>query len=630
MALSENVKINLKIEAAESAKTVSDLKKSLKQLKDAAVGVDENSEAFRQLQKAAGGAKDKINDLNDAIKAQSGEPIENVAGSVGLLGDKIKGLDFKGAAGAAKGLAGNIKEINFKELTKGMGDFGSSLMSIGKALLTNPIFLIAAAIAAIVLALTVFKDKLFGVSAAYQDNIDKAQKIAKAEDDRVASLDAQHNLLKLQGKSEKQILEIKKKALDADIKAHIGVLAAMKAQRQAQIDTAKRNKDILQGIIKFVEAPIIILLKGVDLLRRALGQESDLVNDFTGKVANLIFDPEDVAKKADETIDEATKALNALVDKKAESILAIQDIDNKAYKESKAARDKEQDEIKKNIEKEYEAHLKYLADVKAVQDAEAAEELKRQEDQAKVLHDLTIANITDKKALLDAQYAEEQAKYADNLEILKQLDIKYNDDVKALNEDAAKKQEALDAKTASDKQQLEQQSIAASQALSDAFFQGQLDAAQGNAEQELAIKKKQFEVNKAFQISTAIMSGVKSVMTALETPFPVGQILAGVNAALAAANIIKIASTQFNSGGGGGGAAKTVSKPNIGGSFGGGGVGNTANLYKVGSNQPSFVGGSNQQKQGNSQQPVIKAFVVSSDITNQQNKDAIIKRRASL
>jgi len=140
----------------------------------------------------------------------------------------------------------------------------------------------------------------------------------------------------------------------------------------------------------------------------------------------------------------------------------------------------------------------------------------------------------------------------------------------------------------------------------------QLKNAEGNDAKQLAIQKKAFERNKKIQIAMATISGIQGVINALTAtsaiPEPFGMILKGINAAIVGAttiaNIAKIKATTFQ--GGGGGAATTSS-----------GGGNVPNFNIVG------AGGANQIAQGIAGQetPVVKTFVTAGDVTTQQSLD---------
>ena len=62
----------------------------------------------------------------------------------------------------------------------------------------------------------------------------------------------QTNQLKLQGKSEREILEIKRRQIDAAIEEQGISIETAKMTLQAQLEAEKRNKSILEGILLFI------------------------------------------------------------------------------------------------------------------------------------------------------------------------------------------------------------------------------------------------------------------------------------------------------------------------------------------------------------------------------------------
>jgi len=128
--------------------------------------------------------------------------------------------------------------------------------------------------------------------------------------------------------------------------------------------------------------------------------------------------------------------------------------------------------------------------------------------------------------------------------------------------------------------------------------------------------RRQFKVQKALNLSLAIIDGVKAVQASLaQSPIAIGPIpnpagIASLAFAVATSvgNIAKIASTQYSGGGGGGGGA---------GSIGGGG---TPNLPASQPAQFNVVGnsGTNQLANVEGNTPV-KAYVVSGDVTSAQS-----------
>ena len=113
-----------------------------------------------------------------------------------------------------------------------------------------------------------------------------------------------------------------------------------------------------------------------------------------------------------------------------------------------------------------------------------------------------------------------------------------------------------------------QSGLNAAQSLSNAFFSLAQKAAGNDAKKQLELKKKQFKVDKTFNLVRATVDGIRSVQAALTMPPPASYALAAFNGIMAAANIAKIASSKFEgeTGGGGGGSSdipSTMTPPTI-------------------------------------------------------------------
>ena len=185
-------------------------------------------------------------------------------------------------------------------------------------------------------------------------NADSAANLATQEK-QLNAISAQENILRLQGKSEEEIYKMKLDQYDATIKTAKVNLQNLEITEKKQIEAAQRNKDILQGIIRFLTAPLALLLKTVDLVGEALGQDFGLEEKFSGGLAKLVFDPEEVKKEGDKTIEEAKTALTKLENERAGMILqhdAKRDAEQKAREDkAAAARQKEEDAQKTHLEK---------------------------------------------------------------------------------------------------------------------------------------------------------------------------------------------------------------------------------------------------------------------------------------
>jgi outer membrane murein-binding lipoprotein Lpp len=109
----EEIKIKALIDAADSAKTIQELKKALKDLKSAAVEAGEGSEAFNRITAAAGQVSDRVGDLNAQVNA---------------LGDDLGKL--RGVTQIAQGIAGG-----FATAQGALALFGSENAALEESLL---------------------------------------------------------------------------------------------------------------------------------------------------------------------------------------------------------------------------------------------------------------------------------------------------------------------------------------------------------------------------------------------------------------------------------------------------------------------------------------------------------------
>lgn len=153
------------------AGALKELKAELKLAKDEMVvladQLGEDSDEFKQAKERAGELNDKIQDISENTKALTGEPIEKMAGSFSLLGDKIRGGDFKGASAQIGSIVKISREMTFKQAIDGLGGFGKSIMQLGKAMLTNPLFLIPALLIGIGVAFYKLKDSIKPIGAIF-------------------------------------------------------------------------------------------------------------------------------------------------------------------------------------------------------------------------------------------------------------------------------------------------------------------------------------------------------------------------------------------------------------------------------------------------------------------------------
>ena len=537
------------------------LRAQLRELQEQLANTDPQTEKYRELSKAAGELKDKVKDAAEAVGTQAGGAFEKVSGSLGLVTSRIANLDFEGAAEGAKLLAQNISDIKPGDIAKGIQGIGSAFASVGKALLTNPIFLIGAAIAGAIVYAEELLSLIDGVTDAEQEALNVQKERAATAKEQFDLIGQTEETLKRQGLTEKQITDLKLQQLNSAILEQQVVLQTTKEQAAAQIAAAERNAKYLQTFLDFVTFPqrkIAEFFEGfvngaIDILNKlGLGIEKisitpifDQVNDF---IVKSIFDPEEERKNQEKIVADAEKNLTLLINQR-DGILNAQDAKEKGrQKEStKTVANEEKaktDVITEELKKREQAYQTYYDKLAALQDAQFQATLTAQEKEELAI----IQKYEDLFAAADA------AGIA-TIDLQKQLaDELLNIQKQSASEGVAIVQETQTEEVEIKKNSFQQGIKLAQSAIQ--ILQAFSDASTKNGERDA---KRKFKTNKALAIGAATLqtaSAVTGALTAGGNPIKLATgaqfVEAGIAAALGLAQIIKIKNTEYNSGGGGG------------------------------------------------------------------------------
>jgi hypothetical protein len=248
-------------------------------------------------------------------------------------------LKLQGALALTQGLAALEDLPNaFKNIkTAGVSAFNAIKTAIG----ATGIGLLLVALGAIYAYWEDITAAVSGVTAEQKKLNAASEANLKNQQSQLDAISAQENLLKLQGKSEEEILNLKIAETDQVIAAAEANIGAMEATKKAQVEASKRNKEILKGMVDFISLPLTLLLESIDRAGKVFGKDFGLREGFKESVANLIFDPDEVAKKADKTIEEARKGLTKLKNDQAGFKLQIKEIRKKEVADAKAQTDEE-------------------------------------------------------------------------------------------------------------------------------------------------------------------------------------------------------------------------------------------------------------------------------------------------
>ena len=587
------------------------LQQSVTNIDDAKVALQQLETQAKKTEDAAGGAADEFDKLGDASK-QAGEAGE---GAISVLDEATGGLAsrFKNVIGGVQKMGVALK-TSFKSGVQGAS-------ALKKGIAATGIGLLVIALATIVAYWDDIIGLVSGVSSEQKKLNEEVDANVKSQQEALDAISAQENSLKLQGKTEAEIRDLKIEQTNEVIQATILQLEQMEKTKEAQVAAAQRNKDIAQGVIRFLTLPITILLATVDQLTKAISLipgvdiGTNLEEGFSGGIAGMIFDPEEVATEGQATIDETTAQLTKLKNQRDGFILQGQKADQDAAAKAKA--DKE-----KAAADELAAAEKLAADKKAIkdkEDAEAAARLAKEIADAQIVKDMLQQADLD---LIQSAYDRAQAE----LEIQRNQDIEKitqagatADEIARINaryDNQAKKleQENSDFKEALNEQDVDNALAAGSQVLG-----GIIDiVGEGSA-----IGKSAAIAQTAIDTYGSATAAYKSVVGIPVVGPALAPVAAGVAVAAGLMSMKKIVSTK-TPGNKSGGSVPNISVPtappvNPEGAL------NAAAAADGAENQVTLG-----DQEGSGGPTVVRAYVVSSEVTNQQEADAKINDLARL
>ena len=558
MAL-DKIGVEIEVKSKGAAKAIADVTTGLVQFNDE---LSRNREGMQILDQLTGGAVSQFQDYSSSVK---------------------------GGIKAVKGLSTSFKGLRTAIVATGIGA-------------------IVVALGLIVAYWDDIMELVSGVSEEQKDLLALQEESVAASQMQYDNINATSNTLKLQGKSERDILNAKKAQTDETIKQLEAQLVTQKEMKISQVEAAERNKNIAQGIIRFLTLPITYILSMIDAITAAASLlplvgdvSSNLEEKFSGGIANLLFDPSEVAAKGDEAVAETEKQLQKLKNTRDGFILQKQKEDADAEQKRKDTEAAKQKEIDDKAKADQDALDKLKAD-----SAKKDEDLKRQQLQS-------IENLENEyfNRLLDKQTIEENAvrdKYFNLIEAARQ----YGEDTSVLEEAQSAELKAI-------KDKADAEDIARDKTLK----KQQLSSIGDTFGQVANILGKKSAAGKAAAIAAATINtyqGISEVWgneSTLPSPFDV------IQKAVASATVLASGLKTVQK-------IKSVPKP-AGVTGGGGSGGGTPNFTPPAFNVVGASGSSQLADAigGQSNQPT-RAYVVSDDVTTSQALERNIVNGATI
>ena len=527
-------------------------------------GVFEAQDSFKQLGAVIKDAAIKLGILTVVKEADTVATVENVvATEAQVVANQQAATSFKATGVAAKTSLNGIK---------------GALAATGIGLLVIALGTIAAYWDDIKAAVSGVSKEQAKLNQLSHDNFETS----KAE---LENLDAQDNILKLQGKSEREILNLKIAKVNTAIelgKIELqNVIKTSKAEEEAALKNYKLTKQIVDFILdtalflpKLMLMPIDMAIKGANKVSEALGfgkliafdmgkTMEDMQDKFSGFIAGSIFNVGEVKAEGEKTRKELQKELKTLENQKAGFQLQLRDLDKKNAETTK-----------KEVEKVNQDQL----DFEKRKNEEVIKLETKKLEQLKILGDSRFETL---KGSINAELEAERLAAEKKLQIL---------------EAQATKAQVIDERANSFKVKAVQSGLETIASLTELF---------GKKNEKAA--RRAFQINKAAQIAMALISTYQSATAAYASQFvppePTSPVRGGIAAGLAVAaglvNVAKIASQKFEGGGSAGGGSTP--------SGAGGGGGMVAPNFNV-------VGTSGVNQLAQIQQQPTRAYVVSGDV----------------
>lgn len=556
-------------------------------------------------------AADVLADLNKGSKDNT-----NIIRSI----DKLTGGYATKVLKLKKGLFSSIKVI------KG---FVNGLSGIKKAL-------IATGIGALVVGLGLVVAYWEDIIALFDDGSKKLQKQADEHRKNISLsknqldlLNNQENILKLQGKSTKEVVEQKKKVLVLQQEENRLLLENLKTQllreqqQQTELTFWEKTKVAVANTLGGVGAAAVINAKTFKKTTEEIEKLDEIEKQIQETKLNgqkLTISLLEIDEKSNKKKIKDAKEIENLEKEKQEALERIRkgEIDTEAER-----RDEELFQVKEQYRKLIEEADKYNQSTTELTEAQG---IKEQE-----LKDKFAQQDKDRKDKADKEAAEKKLKEQEKL--IEELELKKENEKLSFDEQrdliSTREQLLIEDKTLTDKQrlQLEKQFTDAKIKLAEAEAAAK-DKTLGETADVLqkfsGIAGEETAAGKALGIASATINTYRGVSDALAattvTPFETALKFANAGAILAngLSNVKKIVSVKVPSTGGGGGGAGSAPS--------GGAAPTPPSFNVVGASETSALGDAVASQ---TNEPV-QAYVVSNDVTTAQSLENNIVEGATI
>ena len=390
---------------------VTALKAELKSLRNALAEATD-PEQMAALAQKAGEVADKIKDVNEQVSTfATGSKFEAVTNAFSNIQGDLMSLDFEGASEKAETFSKALGNINAGDISKSLKGLASTAKTVGGAfvklglqILSNPIFLIAAAITAIVVAagmwlksIGVLEKALYPFKATLDLLIDSFKWLTDTMG--LTSYAAEENARTMEKANEKAFKSSEKRTEAISDQYDLEIAKAKAAGKDTTKLEMEKSKAITDAAKKrlsdarneYAELKGLTDKDSIDrrkALRKRIEEENKLIKDGSKERKMLaIQDQADQAEAEKKAAEEAKARRDEAIKKYKEGLKAIQAeiaAANKLVVDSgKTQTQKEIDDIKTKYAALIAEAKKYKQDITALEKAQSLEINEVRKDEAK-------------------------------------------------------------------------------------------------------------------------------------------------------------------------------------------------------------------------------------------------------
>ena len=277
----------------QGSERVESMRTQMRRLREELARLPEGTAEFNKVQRQLGELNDKMGDLNRSVNTLAGDPLERLNNSFGMIGSSLMSLDFGGAILGLNGMASAVGDIKMDDITKGIEGLGTAFLNLGKSLLTNPIFLVAATLTAVGVALYEYGQTMPFVTDETKQLAAATHEATVASEKSLKAFDLEERKLRALGAAEEDIIKLRKQRTQETLKASV---TELKAQQKQLEELQKSYNESQQRIGKTMIGGGFTYLQqlGIEKLGQAFGlvasdeqvaDQTKNIDELKGKIA---------------------------------------------------------------------------------------------------------------------------------------------------------------------------------------------------------------------------------------------------------------------------------------------------------------------------------------------------------